>query len=490
MRFRRALRKPRETQLAILKSLLDENRETAFGRKHRFGEVRTYSEFAERVPTQEYENLSPWIERIMEGEQNVLTRERVTHLIPTSGTSSGRKLIPFTARLQRELDAAIAPWITDLFSQNPGVLGGPAYWSITPRTIFDKGMKSAVQVGFESDAAYLGGMKSRLIDAVMVVPSGAATTSDLEEFRFITLRSLMEARELRLISVWHPSFLTLLLDDLPRFWRRLKRDLAGIGWKKLSPEDPSSIWPKLRVVSCWGDGHAHGAFMELQRRFPGVLVQRKGLIATEAFVSIPFGGEHPLAISSHFLEFVDEDGNVRLADELRPGVMYEIVVTTGGGLWRYKLRDRVSVHSRLENTPSVKFVGRVGRCSDLCGEKLEEEFVARCIQRLGGDFHFAMLAPCMEGPAPHYLFFHEGACPGPTEALLDEFLSENPHYAYARELRQLGPVRMVHMDSGAYELYSRDLVARGARLGEIKPVALSKEIDWLRRFKGEAGAMA
>jgi fumarylacetoacetase len=58
--------------------------------------------------------------------------------------------------------------------------------------------------------------------------------------------------------------------------------------KAADPRRPEILWPVLKVISCWGDGPAELACAELQRRFPRTLVQPKGLLATEAFVTIPF----------------------------------------------------------------------------------------------------------------------------------------------------------------------------------------------------------
>src|SRR5947207_2019874 len=97
-----------------LRGYLQRNQSTAFGQEHGFGDINNYEQFARRVPLADYDSLQRWIERIVTGEPKVLCWEPVTHLIPTSGTTGGRKLIPFTAGLQREFNAAIGPWLFDL----------------------------------------------------------------------------------------------------------------------------------------------------------------------------------------------------------------------------------------------------------------------------------------------------------------------------------------------------------------------------------------
>jgi hypothetical protein len=329
------------------------------------------------------------------------------------------------------------------------------------------------------------------------------------------LLCLLRARDLRLVSVWHPSFLTLLLESLESCWPELIEDVEKGGCDRAAtlpqevrqavsapadgqrarelracgPAEPTAIWPYWRVVSCWGDAQAALPFAQLQQRLPGVVLQPKGLLATEAFVSIPFRGRHPIAIRSHFFEFIDADGGIHLAHELQLGESYEVVVSTAGGLWRYRLGDIVEVDGFVAATPSLRFLGRGRSVSDLCGEKLAEPFVTRAIETACAAFRFvppfAMLAPdSMTDGRWRYALFTEGELPCELSARLDDELRKNPHYALCRDLRQLGPLTCFQIDHGAYEAFCRIQIAEGRRLGDIKPQALSTRTDWRAHFAG------
>jgi hypothetical protein len=216
----------------------------------------------------------------------------------------------------------------------------------------------------------------------------------------------LRARELRLISVWHPSFLGQLLEALAARWDRLIVDLAvrdprrAAELRRLRPDDVQGIWPTLGLISCWGDGPARSAAESLARRFPHVEVQPKGLIATEAIVTIPFAGRHPLAIGSHFFEFIDSNGCARLAHQLERGVDYTVVVTTGGGLYRYRLADRVPVTAGARRRRHVLSrqggldVGSVRREAEYC---VRREVLRSLLPRRPA---FAMSAPDRTGSAP------------------------------------------------------------------------------------------
>lgn len=514
-RFRRALPHPAETQRQLLQRTVTANATSAYGQAHHFDQIRDYADFRARVPIVDYDNLAPWIERLTRGQQGILTSAPVTRLVPTSGSTSGRKLIPFTTGLQQEFTAAVAPWIVDLFSQHPAAIGGVAYWSISPALPpSSNDPKSAIPIGFDDDSAYLGRIQQRLAATTFAVPSVLRHVADHKCARYLTLLSLLRARELRLVSVWHPSFFALLLDALPVWWEELLADLAdgscrraaGLpasiraafddvtpqpgranSLRRAGPSDVSALWPRLCVVSCWGDGQAGLAIADLRRRLPHLAVQSKGLLATEACVSIPFAGRHPLAVTSHFFEFEDTRGNIHLVDALRPGQTYSVIVTTGGGLWRYRLGDLVEVDGFVGATPSLRFLGRGASVSDLRGEKLAEAFVTQAIAAACAASAcapaFALLAPEQNGGAPRYALFVEGPTPAELLGKLETELRRNPHYAYCRDLGQLGPLHCRPVARGAYRVFTEALMAGGKRLGDIKPQSLSMHTDWEIRFR-------
>jgi hypothetical protein len=320
--------------------------------------------------------------------------------------------------------------------------------------------------------------------------------------------------DLRLISIWHPSFLSLLLDVLPACWENLLHDIESgrcrfsdslspmilralklrpiphraEQLKNVDPTQLETIWPFLKIISCWGDGNAELAIAELQRRFPNTLIQRKGLIATEAFVTIPFSKSQPLTVCSHFFEFIDEQEKIHLAHELRQNETYEIVVTTGGGLWRYRLQDEVQVTGFVGQTPSLRFLGRKGIISDHFGEKLSETFVAQSIQEAMADLsltpHFVLLAPDESGMEKYYTLYAEGEVQPELATRLDALLAKNPHYAWCRKVGQLQPLRLFHIKTGGHKIFLDRELSRKKRLGEIKPLALSLQTGWTQVFDG------
>jgi hypothetical protein len=510
-RCRAAMRDPMREQRRLLEGYLRENEDTAFGRAHRFAAIRSIEEFQATVPLATYDRLEPFITRVAQGEKGVLTRAEVVRLAPSSGSTAAAKLIPWTANLQREFSRAVDAWLADLFLRRPALAGGPAYWSISPRLHVDRPAGVAVPVGFDDDRAYLGGARRALASAVLAVPPEVAAIDGLDSFDYVTLLFLLRARDLRLVSVWHPSFFSRLLDRLGRHWSGLVEDVArgtltppaplpsnvqaalarrlgpdprrAADLRGAGPEAVASIWPALGLVSCWADGPAQSSADGLARALPGVALQPKGLLATEAVVTIPFGDLHPLAVRSHVFEFLDAGGGPKLLDQLERGHAYAVVVTTGGGLYRYQLGDRVVVDGWCEATPSLRFVGREDRIADWFGEKLSDGFAATAIASLFADRprpRFAMLAPERTPDGLAYTLFVDSDAPPSADlaAALEHALRRNPHYAWCVELGQLRPARIERVGAGADRAYVDWCVARGQRRGDVKPVSLRPETGW------------
>ncbi|MGD1080924.1 MAG: GH3 auxin-responsive promoter family protein [Candidatus Sulfotelmatobacter sp.] len=514
--FFTALQDPDAAQEQVLRSFLRKNSCTVFCREHGLSERSNAADFAYRVPIRDYDELRPWIDRIQRGETRVLTAEPVRRLVPTSGSTAPRKLIPYTASMHSQLNQAISPWIFDIYRTYPQALLGVAYWSISPVCTdqLQFAEDSSIPIGFADDAEYLGSWRKFLIDAGMAVPSELKHIASVEDWRYITSLLLLRQRDLSLVSVWHPSFFSLLMQTIRDHWVQLLSDIYSGNCavakrlpsaasrairfrpdprrsKELGSGGPPKIdqlWPKLKVLSCWTDGHAAAAAAELAQSLGAVVIQPKGLIATEGFISIPFGGQHPLAIRSHYLEFEDAAGLVRRPSELQQDYEYNVVLTTGGGLWRYRLDDHVVVDGMLGRTPSIRFVGKSAHLSDHVGEKLSDGFVASVFLNLferGQTWpSFAMLAPDRDTTELRYTLYINADATEEMRTKLDGLLSANPHYAYCRRLGQLCPPRLFRVSDDAYSAYCQRLQAMGKRLGEIKPVGLSSLDGWSGKLNG------
>lgn len=527
--FRRALSNPRAAQLARLFSLLRENARSQYGRRHRFDRIKTIDHYQAAVPIITYDSLEDEIEAIKRGRQGILTEEPVTWMEKTSGSTGASKYIPCTAGLQREFQAAVAPWMADLYGRHPQMKFGAGYWSITPLAEEREVTEGGVPVGCADEREYFSALDRRLLDFLILTPPELAQVMDVDAARYITLRFLIATAHLSFISVWNPSFLTLLMRFLDRNAERLIADvqdgtltppvklpsrLHEAFALRLLPERrraasleavlgqygklvPSEVWPNLRVISCWASANARSFLPELRKIFPGVEIQPKGLLATEGVVSIPLLGREggAPALTSHFFEFIPA-GSARpvFADEIETGEIYKVLLTTGGGLYRYALGDLVQVVGRVAETPLIVFIGKDGYVSDLCGEKLHgvrvEAVLRQALCELQIAPAFAMIAPELGDPPRYFLFIDDARLPQViSERLIHQIessLIQGHHYAYCRRLGQLGPLGAVRVEDGARKYLER-CAALGQRLGNIKPAALHCETGWLNWFQAAGG---
>ena len=490
----------------MLWRLLQANADSEFGRRYGFSTVRSVTDYQQRVPLLTYEDYRPAIDRVAAGSPGVLTRESVRLLEPTSGSAGATKLVPYTASLQREFQRGIRPWIADLFVHRPELTRGQAYWSVSPVAASPARTCGGIPIGFEDDSCYVGGWQQRLLRIIMAAPAALGHVSDLEAFRYLTLLALIRSANLRLISVWHPTFLAWLLDPLPEWGDALLRepvlatrraDVLRAALRSRTPaECHAALWPHLALISCWTDANAAAPAARVARLFPHARIQGKGLIATEGLVSFPLMGHEgaALALRSHFLEFVAQtgsDGLPHLAHELDRGQRYAVVVSTGGGLYRYQLQDIVEVVGHIRQCPLIRFVGRQGHVSDWFGEKLNEAYVANVLRdalaRAGVCPAFAMLACDDTLPRPAYVLYIETQEPDDSLATLagaiESALRRTFHYDYARRLGQLAPLQ-VFRSEGAGDAYLNAAVRAGQRPGDVKPLALDRRTGWSQILRG------
>lgn len=87
---------PIETQEKVFKSLIQEAKQTQFGKDHNFSQIKSFSDFAKHVPVRDYEVLKPYVDKVVKGEENVLWKGKPLYFAKTSGTTSGAKYIPLT----------------------------------------------------------------------------------------------------------------------------------------------------------------------------------------------------------------------------------------------------------------------------------------------------------------------------------------------------------------------------------------------------------
>ena len=532
--FMKSLDSPKQIQEERLLQILEANAQTQYGQKYNFDKIGSIADYQEQVPLTTYEDYQPYIDQIAAGQDGILTTESVSMLELSSGTTSPSKYIPYTKSLKEEFQWGIAPWIYDLYT-NKNLLDGKSYWSITPVNHSEEKTEGGIPIGFEEDSEYFGFIQRLILNKIFLVPNQVSKIKDIITFRYITLLFLIKEKRLTFISVWNPTFLILLLKPL-RDWHtdligdlkrgkitppsKLDSNLKKVLEKRLGQnknrareleeiflEDGSSIyskiWPNLKVISCWTDAKAGRYLPQLQTLFPNVDIQGKGLLATEGFITLPLADQlgSVLASRSHFFEFIEYSngkmGQIRLASQLEVGKTYSVVITTGGGFYRYQLQDLVKVIGFTKDTPRLIFVGKEAKVSDYFGEKLNENFVEIVLSDIFEEYGinpvFYMMAPEVNSKGQYFytLFLEYDASLidkkmiSRMEDELEERLCSNYHYAYCRRLDQLKPSRIFNIKAEGLETYLETCRQSGQKLGDIKPVTLHTKTGWKDKFQGQ-----
>lgn len=520
-------------QFERLFGILDENKDTEYGRNYSFEKITDIEQFQKSVPLTTYDDYAEYIEKIKAGGSGVLTRDAVTVFELSSGSaSSATKLIPYNKPLKREFQSAIKPWLHDLYKRHKDMLWGKSYWSVTPVTVQKQYTQSGIPIGFEDDGEYFGAIEKLLLKNIFVTPAEITLVDNPDNFRYITLAFMLAEGNLRFISVWNPSFLLILMDYMNAYKFRLIDDFKNgmltlpqrmddalksklmrqlkVKKKRIKELDIlfssdsleyEKIWRKLKLISTWADGNASVHMPKLKEMFKNTAIQAKGLLATECFVSFPYKSDIHSAVSyrSHFFEFIELEngtyGDIKLLHELEKGKQYSVVVTTGGGLYRYRLLDIIEVTGFYKKIPTIVFIGKENKIADTVGEKLNEIHVKgaveKCLADLRITYSFYMMAPEISDGTYSYILYLKCENTGlnvlnPLKANLDKLLRQNFHYDYARNLEQLGGLKIFLIDTSQNpdEIYLNQCNKRGQKLGDIKTASLDGKTGWINEFKG------
>ena len=336
---------------------------TAVGRRYDFSTVRTYHDFASRVPLCRYEDMQPLIMRALKGEAGVLWPGRTYNFAQSSGTSDGRsKYIPITRESFRwnhyqGASDVVAHYLnlnpsSRIFSGKALILGGSFANNLT-------GLKPGVRVG-DLSASLIDNINP-LAGMFRVPRKHIALMEDWNE----KLPALVEAsigEDITNLSGVPSWFLTVL-----------KRVLERTGAQCIH-----EVWPHLEVF--FHGGIAFGPYREQYERLCDM--SRMHFLdtynASEGFFAVQSAWESTamlllldVGVFSEFIPIEETDSDQPQAYpiwEIEAGRTYELVITACNGLWRYRLGDTVAVEQLAP--AKIKIAGRTRAFINAFGEEL------------------------------------------------------------------------------------------------------------------------
>lgn len=462
--------------------------------------------FREQLPLTRYGDWKERIQAQREGRLQ-LVNSPLQRYQPTSGSSEALKLIPYTQAFLGELDSAIGPWLSSLYRQHPGIATGRHYWSVS---WLPESQRKLLDGNFNDDSELLGVAKRILAARSQAVPAGVAFAGGADDAMFATLAWLVAHDDLRMLSVWSPTFALQQLDSLAQWAPELARVLASGSWgtragslrdvpvphrpdrarrltalEGLSPAELAQrLWPGLALVSAWDTADAAPWAAQLRLALPQAAFEGKGLWATEGVVTIPYEDRYPLAYQSHVYEFERlADGVVLAPWELREGDEVSPIISGGNGLLRYRLDDRIAVTGFMGQIPCFQFLGRRFGV-DLVGEKMSPDAARQVLAEAAlesGVEPVSLLAVDArgEGRSRYVALFSRADTEtqlGPNAVLahaVEQKLRRHFHYDLARDLHQLEPAAAIVVDDG-WALYQSIAVATGMIEGNIKPESVRR----------------
>ena len=512
LRYRQFLRSSanlQKTQEAQLRRILVSIEGTESARQLGINRRTQLAQFQEKLPITDYHDWQTLIERQNQDRQAaIISASECNRFQPTSGSTSKIKWIPYTSEFLNELDQAISPWLWSLYSQYSGISRGRHYWSLS---WIPSELRKIASGNVNDDLELLPKWKRLFMQAIMAVPDEVSNTESSESSLFATICFLAADKQLTVISVWSPTFALNMLHFMQQHKEAIAQTLISGKWSMFADElehleAPHSIeqartladlsedieaeflrklWPDIALISCWDTASSTTFAHELREYFPGAAFEGKGLWATEGVVTFPFKGKYPLSICSHFYEFQDlQDEKIYASWELTKGQVVRPILTTGSGLLRYGMKDKVRVVDFFNQTPCFEFLGRLDG-TDMVGEKLSADVAGWIMQNVAAKFDLVkpislLAVPAVEKRLPYYLLLCESLTSVTSNlsreiaAAVEAELKKHFHYQLARELGQLAMAHCV-VSKDAWGLYVSRCQRRGMVEGNIKVESL---VQW------------
>jgi len=530
--FQRQCATPINTQQKLLIQLLGQNRDTEYGKIHRFAGISNIKDFQKQVPIVGYEELQPYIEKEMSGVKNQLTLRKPIFYAVTSGTTGASKYIPVTPESRTVKSKLVRVWLSAMFRDHPGIFAGKILQVASPEV---EG-RTAADVPFGSESGHAYRNMPATMKKMYSVPYETYEIKDYDA-KYYTLLRLAAGDSISAIASVNPSSVLLLAKRLADYTEHILRDIRDGTLRTdldvhpsirnklergLRPDPdragrleqaarenggkllPKGAWPDMEIIACWKGGTVGQYLEQFDEYFPnGIATRDLGYLSSENRGSVPLtdeGDSGVLAIATNFYEFFPEDASgtpegpdLLTAAELEVGRHYFIYVTTLGGLYRYDMNDIIEVTGYYQDTPLIRFVQKGKGVVSFTGEKLYETQVLAAVGKAFTGVpqrpEFIAAVGEMHGDRPRYVFLVEfDAPPDESEGIglaarLEQALCEsNIEYAAKRDSKRIGPPVLRIVRSGEFDSYRQRMVEQGRTDGQFKVLRLTSDISFAREF--------
>ena len=351
-----------EVQENEFKKLISAAKKTEWGKKYGYSDIKSIHEFQERVPVSGYEDVFPFIERMMKGEQNILWHSPIRWFSKSSGTTNSRsKFIPVSVESMRQTHFRGGKDLIALYAHNKP----------DTKIFTGKGLSigGSLQQFAPGSNVYTGD-----VSAIMMknLPLWAqfARTPNLE----VALMDEWESKIKKMAALTIGQNITSILG-VPTWTIVLLQQILEISGK----DNALEIWKNFEVF-------CHGAvsfdpyrqlfsrkffpsdkvsYMEIYNASEGYFGLQDRLTVPDMLLMLDYG------VFYEFIPLEEERKNfpkTLTLDQVEEGKNYAIVISTNAGLWRYKIGDTVKFTS--VKPYRIKISGRTKHFINAFGEEV------------------------------------------------------------------------------------------------------------------------
>lgn len=515
---------PMKTQKELLFKILQDNKDTEYGKKYNFADIKTIEDFQRNVPVSVYDDYAPYIEQMAEkGERDLITVYPIQIYNKTSGTVGIPKKIPMT----RPGVQVFAKYTRDYQAELLNVILGAEKNMGRRISIIQasapKIMPDGIAFGALSDSTLT---KARpMWDKAFATPAEAAFAEVGTNIRYIHARFALCVTDPVNINCSFTGFVSEFFRYIENNWELLVKDIEkgtiddsielpenvrSSLLEKIKPmperaaelkeifeagfEEPFTpkVWPKVVSLSGGASG-SFRAYTELvKKRYLGenIKIYCRGICSSEGAFTAPTKLDSHDSVflpDSVFFEFAEEkDGEIDLShiktlDKLEIGKKYELIITNLSGYYRYRMRDVFLIKEMFNNTPTAEYLYRSDKTVSIMGEKTTEialkETAENAAKACGFDLIDSTVYPDTDNTRYVFLLEIENIPHSLTEEKVRDEVEKalsvaNPSMGDKLKKGLCKPVEVKFMQPEAFLLWRDIAVMKGASPGQQKPVTV------------------
>ena len=458
-----------QDQEQILRQLIKVGRGTDYGKELGLDKVNGYDEYKQAVPIRDYEQMRPWIDKIIEGRHNVLWKGVPLYFAKTSGTTSGAKYIPITK---------------ESVSNHFGTARNAAlcYASETGNTrffdgklIFLSGSPELERMG-NIPTGRLSGISNHLIPKYLrtnQLPSYETNCIEDWETKLGKIVDETIHQNMTLIS-GIPPWMQMYFDELMRRTGKKVGDIfpnfsvmiqGGVNFEPYKARLFESIGRKIDCIELFPASEGFFAFQDSQEA-EGLLLNTKDGIFYEFVPAAEIHSENPTRLT---------------LKEVKVGENYALIINSNAGLWGYNLGDTVKFVST--NPYRIVVTGRIKHYISAFGEHVIGEEVEQSLLKAAAEenihiteFTVAPMIQQGEGKSYHEWFIEFENRPANLEQfaskLNDLMRDKNIYYDDLIAGNILKPLKITAMKKNGFIDYMKSIGKLG---GQNKVPRLSND---------------